>query len=903
MSMQSENLTIILLLLAVMIGIGFWAFSEEENDIEIADPNVVKDMVSNPNVPSRTTDEGLAPPESGKTSAATSDLTSLPPALDLSQANRDLDLFGRVLDGEGNPVPGAKVQTFRELWGRTNGLAVTANPEFTLGPWTQSALDGTFSLRLAKGDMVNLRASKVGYGNAEIPGCQAGQKIDVFMQKEATLKVICVDTNDSPIPDVVLMHRRNSPADTTHRLQGKTDKDGSFTFFGLVKGVSTISCIQTSHGSPEWKEIEIEESENAELKIVFPEGRRLLGKVTAAETGAPIIGAKVGIGWTMRSFVLTDDQGVYELPAFSGNGSNDVHVTADGFGRMGKKVPDAGDLDFALKRSDTVVGRLMGVDGKPVAGAPIEAIASKRRNRRQEIDNCATRSDEEGHFSIPNLRRDLPHTLVITAQGHGRFLLDFDPHPERPGVVDLGDLTLPPAQILGGQVTDAQGQPIVGAKIRLTGHNPDRGRLRVGQPFAASFYGQTETRRTDDLGRYRFGDLSHGEYSIGLDLGIHREHPKFVTLAKNESKEDVNFHVKEDGVIHFRCIDSDEQPVKGVAISIITKQHRGRVSNVRSGSDGKAIMKYLENRTYSVLTWSPSGLLCPDPFDVQPQGQEITIAVKKAVKISGHILIPNEPKPGRYLVDAKWEGARTKTVITKENGSFSIEVPQGAIVELSVDGKKQSEEGGSFDYPKGDVYTGHFDKVVAPAENISLSLTPISDNAEITVAVVDSQGNPVADSQVSADPWYGKAPTDNQGRVRLSDLRALATNFTAYAPRGSTNLFRSKRVRTIPRGQTITLTLHPATTISGKVVDSKGNPAPWAYVEAASTDGGVSDLSSSNVTSTTADNKGAFTVRLGEAKRFRLHARSQTRPGSRPPRTGMSVIVTSPRTNVILTIP
>ncbi len=903
MSMHSKNLTIILVLLAVMIGIGFWAFSEEENGIEIVDPNVVEGMESGPSMPSRTTAEGLAPSESGKAPKASSEVTSLPPALDLSQANRDLDLFGRVLDREGNPVPGAKVQTFRELWGRANGLTVTANPEFTLGPWTQSAVDGTFSLRLSKGDMVNLRASKVGYGNTEIPGCQAGQKIDIFMEKEATLKVICVDANDSPIPDVVLMHWRNSPAGTTHRLQGKTDKDGSFTFFGLVKGDSTISCIQTSHGSPGWKNIEIEEGKNAELRIVFPEGRRLLGKVTAAETGAPIIGAKVGIGWTMRSFVLTDDQGVYELPAFSGDGSNDVHVTAAGFGRMGKKVPDAGDLDFALQRSDKVVGRLMGVDGKPVAGAPIEAIASKRRNRRQEIDNCATKSDGEGQFSIPNLRRDLPHTLVITAQGYGRFLLDFDPHPERPGIIDLGDLTLPPAQILGGQVTNAQGQPIVGAEIRLTGHNPDRGRLRSEQPFAASFYGQTETRLTDDLGRYRFGDLSHGEYSIRLDLGIHRAHPKSVTLAKNESKEDVNFRVEENGVIRFRCIDNDEQPVGGVVISLITKQHRGDNPHVRSGTDGKAIIEYLENRTYSVLAWSPSGLLCPEPFDVQPQGQEVTIAVKKAAKISGHILIPNEPKPGCYLVDAKWESARTKTVVTKENGSFSIEVPQGATVDLSVDGKKLSEEGGSFDFPKGNVYTGRLDRIVAPAENISLSLTPISNDAEITVAVVDSQGNPVADSQVSANPWYGEATTDNQGRVHLSDLRALATNFIACAPRGSTNLFRSKRVRTIPRGQTITLTLRSATIISGKVIDSKGNPAPWAYVEAAATNSGVSDLSSSNITSTTADNKGAFTVKLGEAKKFRLHARSQTRPGSRPPRTGMSVIVTSPRTNVVLTIP
>ena len=121
--------------------------------------------------------------------------------------------------------------------------------------------------------------------------------------------------------------------------------------------------------------------------------------VTDKKTGEPIKGAKVGIGWVMRAFVLTDEQGQYEFSGFSGKGSDDIHVTAEGYGRAGKDVPSEGDLDFELSRAtagDSVGGRLLGESGESVVGAQVQIVASQRRGRQQAIDAGGTTSSNDG---------------------------------------------------------------------------------------------------------------------------------------------------------------------------------------------------------------------------------------------------------------------------------------------------------------------------------------------------------------------------------------------------------------------------------------------------------------------------------------------------------------------------
>ena len=144
-----------------------------------------------------------------------------------------------------------------------------------------------------------------------------------------------------------------------------------------------------------------------------------------------------------------------------------------------------------------------------------------------------TETDASGRFDLSGLHRRMPHTLVVMAPGHGRLLLDFDPREGGPGTIDFGVVTLPRARAIEGRVLDANDQPLARAYVELRGANADRGRLRPGKPPLEHSYGNREARYTDDLGRFRFPDLSPGEYAFETRLqGL--AGPKTLVVLGNE---------------------------------------------------------------------------------------------------------------------------------------------------------------------------------------------------------------------------------------------------------------------------------------------------------------------------------------------------------------------------------
>jgi len=74
---------------------------------------------------------------------------ALPPPVDLEAADRDLDLFGRVVDESGEPIAGAFVEALRYPWRRISVLDLELMEKAEPGPTTRTASDGTFSIRRA----------------------------------------------------------------------------------------------------------------------------------------------------------------------------------------------------------------------------------------------------------------------------------------------------------------------------------------------------------------------------------------------------------------------------------------------------------------------------------------------------------------------------------------------------------------------------------------------------------------------------------------------------------------------------------------------------------------------------------------------------------------------------------
>ena len=78
-----------------------------------------------------------------------------------------------------------------------------------------------------------------------------------------------------------------------------------------------------------------------------------------------------------RASTVTDWGG---MSAWTGKGSREVAVIAEGFGRSRQEVGERESLDFALLPGDAVKGRLVDASGTPVRGALVGAIGSRHRS-------------------------------------------------------------------------------------------------------------------------------------------------------------------------------------------------------------------------------------------------------------------------------------------------------------------------------------------------------------------------------------------------------------------------------------------------------------------------------------------------------------------------------------------
>ncbi|MFO0985692.1 MAG: hypothetical protein U1E76_28805, partial [Planctomycetota bacterium] len=325
----------------------------------------------------------------------------------------------------------------------------------------------------------------------------------VILLAAAALEVVTVDESGRAVAGVHMRFWKHDPGGAIFdQREGTTRDDGRCVFFDLAPGTATISLDHPVLGSPSWQHVSIKRSGTTTHKVTMPTGRTVHGRVVDAVTHQPIAGASVGANWVLDRPVRTGEDGGYAFLGWTGIGVDDLHVTVEGYGRQGKRVPSAGDVDFELMPGDRVEGRVLSASGRPVTGARITAIASARVNGAQEIDSVSAETGNDGSLVLTSLRRDLAHTLAVQAAGHGRLLIDFDPHPAGPGVIDLGDIVLPVARRIEGKVLGPDGEPIARSPITISGCNADRGRLRPSatQPAHGDFYGKTETRRTDDLG-------------------------------------------------------------------------------------------------------------------------------------------------------------------------------------------------------------------------------------------------------------------------------------------------------------------------------------------------------------------------------------------------------------------
>lgn len=759
---------------------------------------------------------------------------AVPPPVDLDGVDRDRDLHGIVVNERAAPVPGAHLMAVSYPWRRTNLATTDAVDKRQDGPEAVSAIDGTFALQLRRGALVHLRVEARGYAPLELTMLQSGECVRVVMKPAVSLEVTLCDVAGRPVEGVHVRLRRSWRwGDLQLHRSGRTGPDGRFRFDDLPGGVAVrLDASHALQGRPRRKRITLPDEGTAQVELRMTKGRIYTGRVTDAETGMPIANARVGMGWTLDPETKTDTDGRYAFNGWLGpNTYHSINVAAEGYARAARQVGAAGRHDFELRKGDSVTGRLVGPDRRPVAGAHVSAAGLLREGIHSVSSTRHGVSDGSGVFVLDGLSRAMPHTLIVLAPGCGRTLLDFDPHPGGPGTVDLGEIALPPGRAIEGKVVEASGEPVPRVPVDLRGANADRGRMRKGRRRLFGSYGSWERRFTDDLGRFRFPDLAPGRYEVMVERLASTTARTSVELTESSDVRHLTVRFPEGRPFNVIVEDEEGRPVAGAII--LVHHGAGRPQNT-TGPDGRAAFT-VSGAIRRVTLIRPdradeaSQLYRPvNPIEHLPEGvSEARFVLEIGEAIRGTVLdAEDQPVPGA-LIEVRQQGRKVTSTSSGFEGRFQVTVAPGGSFDLVVTGKHVPFRGGGGGYIRDSGVEGELLGVAAGSRDVVLRAHRVQTTRTLLVHVLAPDGSPQQGARVPYPSEPGQARrqpalTDADGVAILTNLPAREITVSAHG--GNRRHVPPKVLTVVPNGQEVVLRFRMGIALPGLVVDTGGRP-------------------------------------------------------------------------------
>jgi protocatechuate 3,4-dioxygenase beta subunit len=498
-----------------------------------------------------------------------------------AEFDREHELFGIVLDPSERAVAGASVALHRTVLGDAAYLDLENRTRRVASLTTTSASDGTFRLRVAPGVPFDLEVESAGFATAFEPSRYAGERVVVRLQPAATLLGrVTREQGGGPIANALVRLwqparevRVREEARTT-----RTDPDGRWRLAGLRAGGWMLEIVPEVESTSGWIALALALGTTLERDVVLGPGNEIHGRVTDALTGAPISGAEVGEGWTLRRTTRTDSSGAYVLRGFARNEHYEVVARAPGYGRLERLAQQLGatsvrvELDFALLPARAARGRIVDPAGAPLEEAYVAGGATTWDEEGvQQVDWCTTRSAADGTFRLEDLRADLHHTLIVRRSGYGMAVLEFPPTEIDHSSIDLGDVVIAPGALVRGEVVDESDVGVADVPVALVGTGRDRERFGSPANVDLDSYVARRDARTDDLGRFAFADVSPGDYRVFTDLVPDDEpgpngHGNVVHVEPGETEVHVCIVVSRGLALEGTVVDERGEPVPAAEV-------------------------------------------------------------------------------------------------------------------------------------------------------------------------------------------------------------------------------------------------------------------------------------------------------------------------------------------------
>jgi uncharacterized GH25 family protein len=774
-------------------------------------------------------------------------------------------LTGAILTRDGKPVPGAKVRGLRN------------NNWWNQGPRDcvcDSGPDGKYRLEgLARGTLglqvEPVPGVRVSGGMVDIPSVTS---FDIRVPGGCGLKgKILDDAAGTPIAGAEITVQTWSDFGGNQAFaKTVSGEDGAYALQGLPEGnLGTFGVRAKGYltfpgpNSPGMMvQTRLRDGDSVEKDARLSKGAAVRGRVLDKE-GKPVVGAMV----RLKSF--NPRMGIEDSPAAKSDAEGSwriepvppskglLKVEAAGYYQkdwpaqewqalqqgplpdsIGVEVPAEGEVvkDLVLQATAAVEGVVVDKDGK---SAPGITVSISPKGPKGGGGGPGALTDAEGKFKAVDVAPG--EELIANAGGTGGTRGTSDPFRLDEGGSATGiRIALKAGATIAGRVRRDDGGPTQGATLRLV-----TGKRDANQPWNWDWQKlNAPIRPVGADGAFRAEGLYPGGYTLSCSLeGAAGSDGTFVEVAEGETKEGVEVVLGEEKKIAGKVLNPEGAPVAGASIKLKEvgggrQQYWGGPDNdpVAATTDaaGAFSIRGLGKGPFTVTARASS---FSDGVENNVEGgrEDLVINLKAGLAIEGIVVdeVTGAPIPGITLYSnpkapaaGEMQMRMPRSATSGKDGTFAIRDLASGSYMLSV---MMNWNDASSDYSQKTV-----DNVDAGAKDVRVALAK---GLPIAGKVVHEDGKPASGAYVQAigkdangNPDWQKqrgGQVNADGTFRLGGLPAGNYDLTINAGWGGGNAqgVAPTTMKGVSAGtEDLVVTVRKGLTITGKVVDEKGNP-------------------------------------------------------------------------------
>jgi len=319
-----------------------------------------------------------------------------------------------------------------------------------------------------------------------------------------------------------------------------------------------------------------------------------------AETGKPIEGATVKVGYDFKHFVSKtgpDGKVNADLTKKRLAGGVNADVWADGYVQQRTSYEDVTKqignevqrYEFRLHKGDqTFGGTVKDESGKPIVGAEVAlwGYLGELKDKKELTYMVTATTDDQGRWRISNLRKMRWAYLYLT---HTDYLSDDAYHPRKFGeprgtddpkllepLRDFSDVQVMQRGVaIAGRVTDEAGKPIGGAEITW-----------VGEDHLGTLGHELTWVPSEADGRFTIRNARPGGVVLVAKAKGHA--PDMIRVKATEGVKDAALHLKPAKALAGRVVDAKGEPIEGAYVIVDTwRGFRGLGVYLNTDRDGR----------------------------------------------------------------------------------------------------------------------------------------------------------------------------------------------------------------------------------------------------------------------------------------------------------------------------